>query len=110
MPKLWGGRFSQGISGPAADLNASIHFDWRMVQQDITGSVAWAKAIGKAGILAPDETNKICAGLEAVRSEVNAGTFEIRPDDEDVHTAVERRLTEMIGLANCIPAAAETIR
>jgi argininosuccinate lyase len=97
MPKLWGGRFSQGISGPAADLNASIHFDWRMVQQDITGSVAWAKAIGKAGILAPDETKKICAGLEAVRSEVNAGTFEIQPDDEDVHTAVERRLTEMIG-------------
>ncbi len=95
--KLWGGRFSEGLDDLAAQINNSIAFDWRLAEVDIQGSLAWARALEKAGVLTDQEAGKICTGLEAVLQEVQAGTFVIAPGDEDVHTAVERRLTERIG-------------
>jgi argininosuccinate lyase len=95
--KLWGGRFSQGLQDDAAEYNNSIVFDWRLVDSDIRGSLAWAKALAQAGALTADETSQICAGLEQVQAEVNSGEFHYAPSDEDVHTAVERRLTELVG-------------
>lgn len=97
--KLWGGRFSQGLDGQAAELNNSIGFDWRLAEVDIRGSKAWAAALAQAGILDKAEANAILAGLDQVRQEVQAGTFVLVPSDEDVHTAIERRLTEIIGPA-----------
>ena len=69
----------------------------RMWSQDIRGSIAYAKAIGKVGIISDDEVQQIVAGLEKVYEEWKNGTFEIKPGDEDIHTANERRLTEIIG-------------
>jgi argininosuccinate lyase len=95
--KLWGGRFEGGLDAQAAQFNNSIGFDWRMAEVDIRGSAAWARALEKANVLTVDETEQICAGLEQVLEEVKSGQFVFMPSDEDVHTAVERRLTERIG-------------
>lgn len=78
-------------------FNESIHFDKRMWDQDIRGSVAYAKAINKAGIISDEEASLIVEGLEKVRQEWASGSFEIKAGDEDIHTANERRLTEIIG-------------
>jgi argininosuccinate lyase len=95
--KLWGGRFSEGLQSEAAEYNNSIAFDWRLAEADIRGSLAWAKALAQAGVLAEAEASQICTGLEQVLSEALSGQFVIEPSDEDVHTAVERRLTELVG-------------
>lgn len=78
-------------------LNASISFDLRMAQEDIAGSLAWAQALRRAGVLSPQEEEAIQQGLAAVRQEFAEGGFALLPSDEDIHTAVERRLTELIG-------------
>ena len=95
--KLWGGRFSGDMDAGAWELNASISFDQRLARQDITGSLAWAGALGKAGILTHAEHAQICAGLAAIQAEFELGGFELKVTDEDIHTAVERRLAELIG-------------
>lgn len=94
---LWGGRFSEPTDDDLKALNDSIGFDKRMYKQDIAGSVAYARAIAEAGILTEAEAETIIGGLQQVLAEFDAGTFELRPDDEDIHTAVERRLTELVG-------------
>merc|ERR1711935_1101661 len=68
-----------------------------MWRQDITGSKAYARALGRTGIITTDEAAQICDGLELVHEEWAAGTFEVHGSDEDIHTANERRLTELIG-------------
>lgn len=78
--------------------NESIHFDRALFAQDITGSIAFARANAKAGIITQDEFNKLEQGLLAVKKEWEDGTFKIVPGvDEDIHTANERRLGEIIG-------------
>lgn len=94
---LWGGRFSEPTDADLRALNDSIGFDQRMYKEDIQGSIAWAKALGGAGVISGDDVEQIIDGLEKVRTEFDAGTFEIKDGDEDIHTAVERRLTELIG-------------
>uniref|UniRef100_A0A7S1BCH6 Argininosuccinate lyase n=2 Tax=Corethron hystrix TaxID=216773 RepID=A0A7S1BCH6_9STRA len=94
-----GGRFSGGTDPIMEKFNESLSFDKRMYDQDIRGSVAYAKAICAAGILSEKERDDIIAGLQQVREEWRSGTFEIKPGDEDIHTANERRLTELIGPA-----------
>lgn len=96
---LWGGRFSQQPDRLAFDLNASLSVDQRMALQDVDGSRAWADAIHKAGILSDKEHASISLGLDTVRKEFSQGQFTFVPSDEDIHTAVERRLTELIGEA-----------
>jgi argininosuccinate lyase len=94
---LWKGRFQGNMDPSAWSLNASIKFDRRMASQDVHGSLAWASALEKAGLLTPQEAGQMRAGLEAVEAEFSAGSFAFQESDEDIHTAVERRLGEIIG-------------
>ncbi|MFN8560772.1 MAG: argininosuccinate lyase [Anaerolineae bacterium] len=94
---LWGGRFSEPSDDDLRALNDSIGFDRRMYRQDIRGSIAYARAIAAANVITAQEASSIVAGLEQVLAEFDSGTFEIKPGDEDIHTAVERRLTEIVG-------------
>jgi argininosuccinate lyase len=96
---LWGGRFSTKLNDQAWDLNSSLPVDKRMALQDVDGSLVWADAIHKAGILTDKEHASISLGLNTVRKEFSSGEFPFVPSDEDIHTAVERRLTELIGEA-----------
>jgi argininosuccinate lyase len=95
--KLWGGRFTQGLDPQAFALNASIQFDRRLALQDVRGSQAWARALGKAGVISPEAMDEIISGLQSIKGDFEAGNFEFKPGDEDIHTAVERRLSELIG-------------
>ncbi|NXN84731.1 ARLY2 lyase, partial [Bombycilla garrulus] len=95
--KLWGGRFS-GSTDPIMEmLNASISYDQRLSEVDIQGSRAYAKALEKSGILSKTELEKILSGLEKISEEWSKGAFVLKPTDEDIHTANERRLKELIG-------------
>jgi len=94
---LWGGRFSIKLNDQAWDLNSSLPVDQRMALQDVDGSLAWANALHKAGVLLDEEHAQITQGLGTVREEFVSGQFSFVPTDEDIHTAVERRLTEVIG-------------
>ncbi len=93
---LWGGRFTEPTDEQLRALNDSISFDRRLYRQDIMGSIAYAQAIASAGILTTDEAETIIGGLRDVLAEFEAGTFELK-GDEDIHSAVERWLTERIG-------------
>jgi argininosuccinate lyase len=95
--KLWGGRFTRGADPRAERFTGSLAFDRRLWPQDVTGSVAWAKALAKAGLLSAAERDAIVRGLQVVRAELEAGTFPFRAELEDIHTNVERRLQELIG-------------
>lgn len=94
---LWGGVFSVPTEDMVRQLNDSLRFDWRLYDVDITGSIAWAEALVGAGVLTPAESQTLAAGLEQVRAEFAAGQFVPAPGDEDIHTAVERRLKEIVG-------------
>ncbi|KAI1097820.1 argininosuccinate lyase [Jackrogersella minutella] len=95
---LWGGRFTGGLDPLMVAYNESIHFDKALYKQDILGSIAFARANKKGGILTADEFEKIETGLQAVMKEWEEGKFIIVPGvDEDIHTANERRLGEVIG-------------
>ncbi|HMD88042.1 MAG TPA: argininosuccinate lyase [Anaerolineaceae bacterium] len=95
--KLWSGRLSGSMDETFALLNNSLPFDKRLAQVDVRGSVAWAHALGRAGVLKQEDVDKIVTGLEAIVEEFNRAQFVFQESDEDIHTAVERRLTEMIG-------------
>lgn len=92
-----GGRFKGGTDPIMEKFNESISFDQRMWDQDIRGSIAYAKAIVKAGIVTKEEGDLLIEGLGKVSEEWANGKFIIKPGDEDIHTANERRLTEIIG-------------
>lgn len=94
---LWGGRFDGKVDQLAHQLNQSLSVDRRMWREDVAGSLAWAGALGAAGVLTADEAAEIQTGLHFVEAELDAGTFAFAPGDEDIHTAIERRLTERIG-------------
>ena len=97
MSKTWGGRFSQGADPAAERFTSSLSFDRRLWRHDIAGSIAWARALARARLLSDAERDAIVKGLETVRAELEAGTFPFRPELEDIHTNVERRLVELIG-------------
>ena len=99
--KLWGGRFGERPASAADDLmerfNASIGFDWRMYQADIEGSLAYAAALAQQGLIAEAERAELERGLLQIKEEWDSRRFEVRAADEDIHTAVERRLYELVG-------------
>ncbi|MBX7235562.1 MAG: argininosuccinate lyase [Caldilineales bacterium] len=97
MTKLWGGRFEHEADAILSRFNDSIGFDRRLWEADLRGSRAYAEALHAAAVLTTAETQQILQGLEAVGEEWAAGRFLLQPDDEDIHTAVERRLHELIG-------------
>jgi len=94
---LWGGRFSGKLDPAAWRVNTSLPFDQRLALQDVRGSLAWAQALEKANVLTRAESTQICAGLNAIRGEFESQEFAFQESDEDIHTAVERRLGELIG-------------
>ncbi len=95
---LWGGRFETGLDPTFEAFNRSLGVDKRLVQMDIQGSIAWADAIAKAGVLTAAENRKLAAALRKLGREVaqQPELLEGQPD-EDVHGYVERRLTEALG-------------
>ena len=97
MSKLWGGRFARGTDALVHEFNASLRFDQRLAAQDVAGSQAWARGLVGAGVLTQAEADIIVASLAQVGEELADGRFPFHPADEDIHTAVERRLTELVG-------------
>ncbi len=97
MEKMWSGRFGQSASSLLDDFNASIMFDRRLYKEDIEGSMAHARMLQEQGILTEDECSAITTGLKQVLAEIENGTFEWRVADEDLHMAIEKRLTAIIG-------------
>ncbi len=97
MTTLWSGRFNGNLDEGAFSLNTSLPFDHRLAFQDVKGSVAWTAALARAGVLTEDESSRIISGLEAIEAEFISGSFAFADSDEDIHTAVERRLGELIG-------------
>ncbi|KAM9526057.1 argininosuccinate lyase [Guaruba guarouba] len=95
--KMMAGRFV-GSRDPVMEmLSASITYDQRLAEVDIQGSIAYAKALEKTGILPKSEMEKILSGLEKISEEWSKGAFVVKHTDEDIHTANERRLKELIG-------------
>ena len=95
--KLWSGRFESGTSQLMDVFNNSIQFDHRMYKEDLSGSLAHAKMLAKMGILTQDELSRLVLALKEVEAEIELGTFEFKIEDEDLHMAVEKRLTEKLG-------------
>jgi argininosuccinate lyase len=95
--RLWGGRFAGGPAEAFDRLNASLAVDRRLWPQDVRASRAHARMLGAQGIITAEDAAAIDAGLERIAAELEAGTFAFAPGDEDIHTAVERRLTEIAG-------------
>ena len=95
--KLWSGRFAESTDRLVEELNASVGFDRRLYRHDIAGSIVHAGLLADAGVLTPGEAARIVKGLRAVEREMASGRFEFSVEDEDIHMAVERRLTEKIG-------------
>ena len=94
---LWGGRFSDGPSPELQRLSRSTQFDWQLGGYDIRGSRAHARALAAAGYLTDDELSRMLAGLDALESRWADGSLHPRPDDEDVHGALEAALVAEVG-------------
>jgi argininosuccinate lyase len=95
---LWEGRF--GGSGPAEELLAftvSLPYDRRLAVDDLTGSRAHVRGLARGGLLSDEEAGILLAALDRVAAEMADGSFAFMPGDEDIHTAVERRATEIAG-------------
>lgn len=97
--KMWDGRFEEGSSELLEEFNASIFFDKRLYSEDIKGSLAHAKMLYSIGILTTEEFESIRSGLHQVLGEIESQEFEFSKSQEDIHMAVEGRLTELIGEA-----------
>ena len=93
----WSQRFEQGLHPAIERFNASIGFDITLLQEDLDGSIAHARMLASTGVLTAEEAEQLVGGLEQVRAEAAAGTFNPGLDDEDVHFAVERRLIALLG-------------
>jgi argininosuccinate lyase len=97
MTTLWGGRFTDRPDDQMRRFGDSIGFDIRLWEADIAVSLAYAKALARAGVIDDDDRYALLEGLARVRTELADGEFVVQPDDEDIHTAIERRLGELIG-------------
>ncbi len=97
--KPWGGRFAQATDPQVEAYTASIQFDRRLYKYDIQGSIAHARMLAKCGLLAKGEADKIVAGLHEIGGEIERGEFRFDSSFEDIHMAIESRLTEKVGEA-----------
>ena len=97
--KLWGGRFEKSTDEMINEFQASINFDKRMYREDIEGSQAHAKMLASQKIISDDDAEKICAGLQKILSDIDAGKFDFSVALEDIHMNVESALTKLIGEA-----------
>ncbi len=95
--QLWTGRFTEATDAFVERFTASEHFDRRLYRHDILGSMAHARMLNKVGVLNDAELKAILDGLQAIRDEIERGEFDWRPELEDVHMNIEKRLTDRIG-------------
>ncbi|MDJ0729647.1 MAG: argininosuccinate lyase [Crocosphaera sp.] len=95
--KTWSDRFEGSLHPAIVEFNASITFDIELIEYDLTGSIAHAKMLAKTGIISDAEAQTLVNGLEQIRQEYRDGNFTPDIHQEDVHFAVERRLTELVG-------------
>jgi argininosuccinate lyase len=94
---LWAGRFGSGPAADTAALSVSLHFDRRLWAQDIRATRAHARGLGRAGLLTEEELAAIESALDEAAAAFESGTFAFDPSDEDIHSAVERFLTDRLG-------------
>ena len=94
---MWSGRFDGRPDPDVFEFGRSFSFDRRLVDDDITGSIAWSEALASAGVLSAAEANAIATALEEIRIEIGGSADSLATDDEDVHSFVERLLIEKVG-------------
>ena len=97
MAKMWAGRTSGEVSSIADDFNSSIHFDCKLYQQDITGSMAHAAMLGAQGILTQQEADTLIEGLQGILDDLKSGKLDLDYTCEDIHMFVEQVLTQRLG-------------
>jgi argininosuccinate lyase len=97
--RMWGGRFQSGPDAIMEEINASIGYDRKLYTQDIAGSRAHATMLAATGIIAADDVERILAGLDQVKTEIDAGSFVFKRSLEDIHMNIESRLADLIGPA-----------
>src|SRR6476646_7985852 len=97
MTTLWSGRFDGAPDAETFKFGASFHFDRRLFDEDVTGSIAWARALGRAGVLPHAESDQIEIALKQILERGRSDPAFVTGDDEDVHSFVERVLVERIG-------------
>ena len=95
--KPWGGRFSEATDASVERFSASVHFDRALALYDVRGSQAHARMLAAAGILSVEDAERLCQGLDAIRDEIETGSFRFDPSLEDVHMNLEASLRERIG-------------
>ncbi|MBV8818223.1 MAG: argininosuccinate lyase, partial [Acidobacteriaceae bacterium] len=95
--KLWGGRFEEGPSEVFERFSGSLHFDKRLIDADIRGSQAFARALGRVGLLTADETAQLVAAFDRIGQAARNPEFFAGANDEDVHTLVIRKLKDEVG-------------
>ncbi|EPM2018823.1 lyase family protein, partial [Campylobacter coli] len=95
--EMWSGRFSEASNELLKEFNASLNIDRALYVEDIQGSIAHATMLENCGILKKDELEAIVKGLEQVRVEIEQNRFVFNIEDEDIHMAIEKRLSELIG-------------
>ncbi|MCR5774885.1 MAG: argininosuccinate lyase [Lachnospiraceae bacterium] len=99
MANLWGGRFTEATDASAYRFNQSISFDRRMYKEDIEGSIAHARMLGKQGIVSEEESREMIRGLEEIKEDIDSGKLVISEEAEDIHSFIESVLTQRIGEA-----------
>jgi len=99
MAKLWAGRFEKDVNAAANDFHSSIRFDCRLYKQDIRGSIAHAKMLGKQGVIPPADAEAIVEGLNTILGDIESGKVQFDTAAEDIHMNIETLLIERIGEA-----------
>ena len=89
---LWGGRFASAPADAMAALSKSTHFDWRLAKYDLRGSAAHVKALAQAGVIIDEERDVLLRAIEELKKRIDKGMFTFKPEDEDVHSALDRGL------------------
>ncbi len=97
MVKTWSDRFEEGLNPFIERFNASIDFDFFLLEEDLDGSIAHARMLGRTGVITKEEASQLENGLEKIRLEAAQGVFLPSKDDEDIHFAVEHRLITLLG-------------
>ncbi|HEB68941.1 MAG TPA: argininosuccinate lyase [Desulfobulbus sp.] len=97
--KLWGGRFSESTAASVESFTESISYDRRLFRHDIMGSKAHARMLARQNLITEKERDAILAGLTEIQAEIEAGTFQFKPELEDIHMNIEKTLTDRIGAA-----------
>ena len=96
---LWGGRFEEAVSEVTQKFGASLPIDRHLYRQDIAGSKAHATMLAAQGIISEEDRDAICAGLDGIQADIDAGAFSFDINDEDIHMSIESELTRRIGEA-----------